>query len=77
MDFFSGDENVLGLGGGDDCTICEYTKKVTELWTLKERILWQVPACMLSRFSGVQLFGTPWTVTRQAPLSMVFSRQEN
>ena len=26
--------------------------------------------------NGVQLFGTPWTVTHQAPLSMEFSRQE-
>ena len=31
---------------------------------------------MLSRFSCVQLFATPWTVARQAPLSMGFSRQE-
>ena len=29
--------------------------------------------CVLSH---VQLFGTPWTVARQAPLSMGFSRQE-
>ena len=27
-------------------------------------------------FSHVQLFGTPWTVACQAPLSMGFSRQE-
>ena len=27
-------------------------------------------------FSCVQLFATPWTVARQAPLSMGFSRQE-
>ena len=26
--------------------------------------------------SCVQLFGTPWTVAHQAPLSMEFSRQE-
>ena len=32
--------------------------------------------CMLSRFSRVQLFVTPWTVTGQAPLSMGFSGQE-
>ena len=31
---------------------------------------------MLSRFSRVQLSATPWTVARQAPLSMGFSRQE-
>ena len=30
---------------------------------------------MQSRFSRVQLFTTLWTVTRQAPLSMQFSRQ--
>ena len=29
--------------------------------------------CVLSH---VQLFATPWTVDRQAPLSMEFSRQE-
>ena len=28
-------------------------------------------------FSCVQLFATPWTVTRQAPLSMQFPRQEH
>ena len=36
-------------------------------------------ACMLSHFSHVWLFVTPrppWTVARQAPLSMGFSRQE-
>ena len=31
---------------------------------------------MLSRFSHVRLFATPWTVVHQAPLSMGFSRQE-
>ena len=31
---------------------------------------------MLSRFSRVQLSSTPWTVARQAPLSMGFSRQD-
>ena len=33
-------------------------------------------ACMLSHFSRVQLSATPWTVARQAPLSIGFSRQE-
>ena len=32
--------------------------------------------CMLSHFSCVQLFVTPWTVAHQAPLSMGLSRQE-
>ena len=31
---------------------------------------------MLSRFSYVRLFATPWAVVHQAPLSMEFSRQE-
>ena len=33
-------------------------------------------ARVLSHFSCVRLFVTPWTVARQAPLSMGFSRQE-
>ena len=32
---------------------------------------------MLSRFSRVRLLATLWTVARQAPLSMGFSRQEH
>ena len=32
---------------------------------------------VFSRFSCVQLFTTPWTEVRQAPLSMGFSRQEH
>ena len=31
---------------------------------------------LLSRFSRVQLFATPWTAAYQAPPSMGFSRQE-
>ena len=33
-------------------------------------------ACVRSHFSRVRLFVTLWTVARQAPLSMGFSRQE-
>ena len=36
-----------------------------------------LPNCMLSHFSHVQLFATPWTVARQVPLSLGFSRQEH
>jgi len=32
---------------------------------------------LLSRFSHVQLFATPWTVAHQVPLSMGFPRQES
>ena len=31
---------------------------------------------MLSHFSHVQLFATPWTIAHKAPLSMGFSKQE-
>ena len=32
--------------------------------------------CMLSHFSHIWLFATPWTVVHQAPLSVGLSRQE-
>ena len=35
-----------------------------------------LPVCVLSSFSLVWLFTTLWTVARQSPLSMGFSRQE-
>ena len=35
-----------------------------------------IKMCVLSHFSHVQLFATPWTVACQAPLSMGFSGQE-
>ena len=35
-----------------------------------------ISACVLSWFSHVQLFVTPWTVALQALLSVEFSRQE-
>ena len=35
-----------------------------------------ISACVLSLFSSVQFFATPWTVACQPPLSMGFSRQE-
>ena len=34
-------------------------------------------ACVLSHLSRVCFFATPWTVARQAPLSLGFSRQEH
>ena len=38
--------------------------------------MYVIYACMLSHFSHVRLFVTPWTVPHQAPLSMGFLRQE-
>ena len=34
-------------------------------------------ACMLSRFSHVRFFATPWTVAHQASLAVGFPRQEH
>ena len=36
----------------------------------------ELDACTLSCFGPVRLFGSPWTVACQVPLSMGFSRQE-
>ena len=50
------------------------------LHDLPKLIFWRLPSVedvhALSLFSHVQLFATPWTVARQAPLSIGFSRQE-
>ena len=35
-----------------------------------------MPACLLSHFSHVQFFATPWAAAWQAPLFMEFCRQE-
>ena len=43
---------------------------------LSEPQFLQLGMCMLSCFSRVRLFVTPWTVALQGPLSMRFSRQE-
>ena len=46
-------------------------------WATREALLNSMYACVLSRFGRVQLFVTPWTIARQAPLSMDFSRLEH
>ena len=46
------------------------------LWLMRVDVWQCVCARMLSRFSRVHLFATPWTVAHQAPLSSGFSRQE-
>ena len=43
---------------------------------ISSQVLTIICVCMLSCFSCVRLFATPWIVVRQAPLSMRFSRQE-
>ena len=46
-------------------------KKLTTWWPYCSHSM-----CVQSPFSHVRLFATLWTVARQAPLSMGFSRQE-
>ena len=52
---------------------------ITEIyWGQKFAGFWcltQLHACVLSGFSSVLLFATPWSVDHQAPLSMEFSRR--
>ena len=43
---------------------------------LKYRLSVVLAKCILSHFSSVWLFVTPWTVAHQAPLSLGFSRQK-
>jgi len=49
-----------------------------ESWTIKKAECWRIDVfeLVLSHFSHVWLFATPWIPARQAPLSMGFSRQE-
>ena len=45
-------------------------------WSFYKKLKQNYHAHTLSCFSRVRLSATPWTVACQAPLSMVFSRQE-
>ena len=51
----------------------EHAARLSDPWT--EELI-DMRACVLSRFSGVRLCATPWTIDCQAPLSMGFSRHE-
>ena len=46
-------------------------------WEVLCNVLLLLLLLLLSRFSRVRLFATPWTAAHQAPLSMRFSRQEH
>ena len=71
---------VLYLLGGRVLSL-PGTDKATETWRVLVIELdpnpgYPVPLLLLSRFSRVRLFTTPWTAAHQAPPSMGFSRQE-
>ena len=65
---------------GSQSTPAEYKGEWISKWikkTLKVNFLEQCHTnYVLSHFSHVWLFATPWTVAHQPPLSMEFSRQE-
>ena len=83
-------DGTLGRKRGDCCWIWDlfwgWWRKCSQnrlWWWLRNSVnvlnttdSYTLHACMLSCFSHVQFFVTPWTVTCQAPLSMEFSRQE-
>ena len=56
--------------------ICAKSLQICLFWTLHVNEIIS-RACVLSCFSRVRLFVTPWTVACQVPLSMGFSRQEH
>ena len=58
-------------------TYIKNTNNKENIFNLTVQYLENYSECMLlSRFSSVWLFATPWTVACQAPLSIGFSRQE-
>ena len=57
--------------------LAEYWKENTSTSRFSEFVKNQRYACMLSCFSHVRFYVTPWTVALQVPLSMGFSQQED
>ena len=55
----------------------EWQKSNTHCFLINETFYINLFACLMSHFSLVWLFATPWTVACQAPPSMGFSKQED
>ena len=73
----SGGHTVMGCGARLTHLISFYNSPMLWPWTHTLTSLRLFPhLCVLSHFSCVRLFATLWTVVRQAPLTMGFSRQE-
>ena len=62
---------IPGTGSLVGCRLCGRTESDTTEATQQQQ------QQQLSHFSHVRFCATPWTVARQAPLSMGFSRQEH
>ena len=63
-------------GGAWWAAVCRVAQSQTWLKGLSKMRSYWSNSCVLSLFSRVWLFVTPWTVACQAPPSMEFSRQE-
>ena len=70
--FLSFGKNVFGSQGA----VVMWGHFWTSLCSGFSPMLTPLHACMLSCFIHVRLFVIPWTVARQAPLSIGFPRQE-
>ena len=72
----SQERSLCGAGKGRGVTTVKYIQSSLPDKSLVSRKRDLVHAYLLSSFSHIQLFATPWTVAHQASLSMGFSRQE-
>ena len=61
-------------GGGEKIERAEEEEEEGEEEEGNKLEPWTV--CELRCFTHIRLFSTPWTIARQAPLSIGFSRQE-
>ena len=66
------------------CVLLPHNPRLCHLFTYRQlmetscspALYMSLPVCVLSHFSRVGLFTTPWTAAHWAPLSMGFSRQQ-
>ena len=56
------------------CILCTCIKKCICLYAYVYRVY--IACAVLSCFSNIWFFATPWTITHQAPLSIGLSKQE-
>ena len=54
----------------------DFRHEIKRCLLLGKKVMTKLLLLLLSRFSCVRLFATPWTAAFQAPLSMGFSKQE-
>ena len=77
--FFKSVQNIsFALGYGTKKILSHFMSEAVLPMFSRSFVVWGLMrACTLSCFRRLQLFVTPWTIARQAPLFMGFSRQEH